>query len=239
MEVIDLIFVCVIVAGVAVSIFFRKLSRPAAIVGGVVALCLYTGFGAVGILLLGTFFVTASVATKIGAAEKLAIGVAEKNDGLRTTGQVLANGGAAAILGIAAILAPLHADSFGVMAAAALASATSDTLSSELGSVYGKKFYNILTFKKDQRGADGVVSLQGSAWGVAGSAIISVLYGVALGFDVNVLWIFIAGIIGNLADSVLGALFERKGLLSNNMVNGFNTIFASLTALAGLWLTVF
>jgi uncharacterized membrane protein len=32
--------------------------------------------------------------------------------------------------------------------AGAFSSATADTLSSELGTVYGKKFYNILTFKK-------------------------------------------------------------------------------------------
>lgn len=234
MEVLDLIFIFLIVAGVALSIFFRKLSKPAALVGGVVALCLYTGFGPVAILMLGAFFIAAIVATKVGAAAKLDLGVAEKNDGRRSTGQVLANGSVAAILGVTAILVPAHADNFRVMAAAALASATSDTLSSELGTLYGTKFYNILTFKKDQRGADGVISWQGCVWGVAGSAIISGMHGLVLGIDLDVLWIFLAGVLGNLADSILGALFERQGQLTNNLVNGLNTIVAALAALLGL-----
>jgi uncharacterized protein (TIGR00297 family) len=235
-EIQDLTFAFFIIARVALSIVFRKLSKPAACLGGVLAWCLYMGFGPAAILMLAVFFIAATIATQVGSPVKSDMGLAEKDGGRRTTGQVLANAGVAAVLGVAAMLFPTQANTFRVMAAAAFASATSDTLSSELGSVYGTRFYNILTLKKDQRGADGVISLQGCVWGFAGSAIISGIHGLAWGFDLDVLWIFAAGVIGNLADSILGALFERQGNLTNNQVNGLNTIVAALTALLGLWL---
>jgi uncharacterized membrane protein len=40
----------------------------------------------------------------------------------------------------------------------------------------------------------------------------------------------IAGTLGNLVDSFLGAKFENKGWLSNNAVNLANTVSAALVA---------
>ena len=45
-----------------------------------------------------------------------------------------------------------------------------------------------------------------------------------------ILTITVAGTIGNLADSVLGATLERAGVLSNDGVNFFNTLTAALVA---------
>lgn len=233
----DLIVALIIVSGVALSIVFRKLTIQAACVGGLLAACLYIAFGPVSITTLAVFFVSATVATRAGMTVKVQMGFAEKNRGRRTTGQVLANGGAAGILGVMAILLPAHTDTLRVMAAAAFASATSDTLSSELGNVYGTRFYNIVTFKKGERGADGVISAEGCLWGIAGSAIISGVHGLAFGFQPDVVVIFVAGIIGNVADSLLGALFETRNRLTNNEVNALNTIVAALVAMFGVWLT--
>ncbi len=92
------------------------------------------------------------------------------------------------------------------MMAAAFSSAAADTLSSELGSIYGRQFYNILSFKKDQRGLDGVVSLEGTVLGVAGSFIIATVYSIGFGWDIGLLWIVIAGTIGNLGGFFIGGL---------------------------------
>ena len=37
------------------------------------------------------------------------------------------------------------------------------------------------------------------------------------------LWIILAGVTGNVVDSVLGASLERKGWIGNNVVNFLNT----------------
>ena len=159
-------------------------------------------------------------------------GFAEKNKGRRTTTQVLANGSVAAITGLLIWFYPAQKNLFLVMMAASLASATADTLSSELGTVYGRKFYNIITLKKDARGLDGVISIEGIIIGVIGSALIAVIYALGYGLNKNFLWIIIAGTVGNLADSVLGATLERRKLLHNDTVNFLNTLIAAIHSIA-------
>lgn len=218
----------IIVAGVAYSLIRKKLTPVAALTGSVLALVLYLGLGFTGVCMMATFFIAGTLATSWKMKEKVARGIAEQNKGERTAGQVLANAGVA---GIAAILAYLYPGQhiFTLMAAAAFSSATADTMSSELGSVYGKRFYNILSFKKDQQGLDGVISLEGTLAGIIGSCIIASVYAVGFGWHAaTFLVIVIAGTIGNIVDSILGATLERKGIIKNDTVNFLNTLVAAL-----------
>ena len=217
----------VIISAAMLSVITHKLNTIAAITGAVVAASIFFGAGYIGIAMLAAFFILGSAATSWKMNTKLQWGHAEKNKGQRTTGQVLANGGVAAITGLLALIISTEENLFRVMIAASLASATADTLSSELGTVYGKKFYNILTFKKDARGLDGVISVEGIIIGIIGSAIIALIYSSGFGWSKNFAWIIIAGTIGNIADSIFGALFERKNYLSNNAVNFLNTLIAA------------
>jgi uncharacterized protein (TIGR00297 family) len=202
----------------AISYFLRKLTLTGAITGWAVASLIYAGAGYLGISLLAAFFVLASLATK-GKGSK------------RTPGQVLANGGVAAILGLCALVWPQNSIMFQVMIAGSLASATADTLSSELGTVYGKKFFNIITFKNDERGLDGVISIEGTLIGLAGAAIIAITYCLFNGWGIPLLYIITAGFIGNIIDSVLGATLERKGSIGNNLVNFSNTAVGAIMCL--------
>ena len=214
-----------------ISVKAKKLTMPAGVTGWITGLLVFAGAGYAGVAMIATFFVLGTGATSWGMSIKQKLGLAEKEKGRRRAGQVVANAGLAAILGVLAIIFPVKADLFRVMMAAAIASATADTLSSEIGNIYGKIFYNIITFKEDTRGLDGVVSFEGTLIGIAGSTIIAFVYALGFGFNISFLWIIAGGTVGNLSDSVLGATLERKGYLSNNEVNFLNTAIAALFAL--------
>ncbi len=223
-----------LVTGMALSIRFKKLTIPAAITGGLTGLLIYQGAGLTGLAMLTLFFILGSGATGWQMRSKQQIGAAEKNKGRRTAGQVIANGGIAALIGAIIWRMPQAAASHRLMMAGSLAAATADTLASELGTVYGKRFYNIITFKKDQRGLDGVVSLEGTLIGIAGAALIAIVYSIGFGWNINFLWIVLGGAVGNIADSVLGATLERKHLIGNNVVNFLNTLIGAVVCLL-LW----
>ena len=155
---------------------------------------------------------------------------AEKEKGRRNVIQVLANAAIPSFFGLLAFIFPNLVYPFTLMLAASFSSATADTLSSELGTVYGKKFYNILTLQKDKRGLDGVISLEGTLFGIAGSVIIAILYALDFGWSLSLAWIVLAGTLGNLTDSLLGATLQRRHYINNNGVNLLNTIVAAGSA---------
>lgn len=228
----DYLLISVILIGfMALTVIAGKLTVAAALTGGLLSSAIFLGTGYSGIALLATFFILGTAATSLGMNYKERFGFAEKNKGKRTTGQVIANAGVPAILGLAAWLYPTYSQLVHVMVAASFASAAADTLSSELGNVYGRKFYNILTLKQDTKGLDGVVSLEGTFIGFFGSLIIATIYVLVRGWDAKFTLIIVAGTIGNLSDSILGATVERKNLLNNNAVNFLNTSIAALVAL--------
>jgi uncharacterized protein (TIGR00297 family) len=235
----DIAVLLILIAGVTASTFTKKLTPAAALTGGMLGWAIYAGVGYPGLILLALFFITGTAATSWKKKEKLHIKGAAAHQGTRRTGQVIANAGVAAIAGLMAVLIPACRSLFFLMVAGALSSAAADTLSSELGMVYGRRFFNILTWKPDERGLDGVISAEGLFIGMVGSALIAIVYGLCLTWgpdsvrflrpvwDSRVFIVVIAGTIGNLADSWLGALFERRGFLSNNAVNFLNTLIAA------------
>jgi uncharacterized protein (TIGR00297 family) len=201
------------------------------LLGLVVGVLTYIGGGYTGIAMLGLFFVLGSWATGWRIKKKQALGFAEVNKGRRTAGQVFANGGVAAITGALAWYHPSWAHLLQLMMAGSLGAATADTVSSELGTLMGSRFYNVITFKKDEPGLDGVVSLEGTITGAMGATLIAVVYVIGHAMDVELIWIIIAGIISNFIDSLLGATLERKNLIGNNTVNFLNTTAGALICL--------
>jgi len=225
------ILLFVVTAGMIASVRAGKLTLWGAVLGGILGLLIFCGAGWTGISLLTAFFLLGTAATSWKQGQKERLGLVEENKGKRRASQVFANGGVAAILGLINYLYPKHPELLQAMIAASFSSAAADTISSELGSLYGKRFYNILSFKTDKRGLDGVVSIEGTVAGVAASIVIASIYTSGFGWNINFLWIIIAGTAGNLIDSLLGALLERKGLLHNDVVNFLNTLAAAIVCL--------
>jgi len=216
--------------GMVYSVRAGKLTVAAAWTGGGLGLLLALGSGLGGLALLALFFGLGTAASGWRVADKRRLGLAEENKGRRTTGQVLANAGIAGLLGLLAWRWPPAAPLAHLMLAGSFAAATADTLASELGNVYGRRYYNVLTLRPDVRGLNGVVSLEGTALGLAGTAALAAAYCLGAGWGPAFGYLLVAGTAGNLADSVLGATVERRGIIGNNAVNFLNTLTGALVA---------
>ena len=222
--------VLIIVAAAILSVIAQKLTFSGAIAAAAVGLLVFAGGGYTGFIMLVAFFLVGTLATGWKKREKHRFKAASDRSVKRNAGQVLANGGIPALLGLLILWIPHHTGLLKLMMAAALSSAMADTLSSEFGMLYGRWFFNILTFRKERKGLDGVISITGLLFGIAGSAVIAFIYSLSFG---RTFWLIIfAGAIGNMADSILGAMFERRGVIGNNTVNFLNTLIAALA----IWL---
>ncbi|MEO8174790.1 MAG: DUF92 domain-containing protein [Sediminibacterium sp.] len=227
----DGLAILVIISGMIASVLTGKLTIQASIAGGIVAGLIFGGAGFTGIAMLAAFFASASIATAVKLNQKEIAGLAEPGRGQRNTYQVFANGGVTAILCGMVLILPRHSTALNLMAAASLSSAAADTISSEFGNAFGSKFINVLSWKQDQKGLDGVVSLEGTLAGLAASILIALIYGLGFGFTHFTVYIVIAGTTGNFFDSLLGATLERKRVLTNDLVNLLNTLCGAMMAL--------
>jgi len=105
-----------------------------------------------------------------------------------------------------------------------VATAAADTCSSEVGKAYGRRTFLITTFRPVPPGTEGAVSLEGTLGGLAGGAVIAAvgamggLYTPASAFAVAA-----AGLLGSLAESVIGTVAESRGWLDNDLLNALNT----------------
>ena len=82
-------------------------------------------------------------------------------------------------------------------------------------------------------GEDGGISVGGTLAGFLASALVVALaFGMGLCGRAGLIITLSAAVAGNLLDSVLGATLERRGLVTNGIVNFAGTSFAGALALA-------
>jgi uncharacterized protein (TIGR00297 family) len=118
-----------------------------------------------------------------------------------------------------------------VALAAALAEATADTLSSECGEVLGGQPRLLTTFRRVPAGTDGAVSVAGTLAGLAGAVAVAASAFFALNLTpAHAFVVALAGVVGLFADSLLGAIPERRGWVNNDAVNFLSTLVAALLA---------
>jgi uncharacterized protein (TIGR00297 family) len=183
-------------------------------------------------------FVVTFAATRYGRARKEELQLAEERTG-RSASQVAANLGTAALATI-----PISATKFAsthlfghlvlIGLLAALAEATADTVSSELGEVLGGEPVLLTTLKKVPPGTDGAISVAGTLAGCLGAGLIAMVAGIALPLSpADGLTVFLAGVFGLFLDSLLGATVERRGWLNNDAVNFLSTLGAAISGAIG------
>jgi uncharacterized protein (TIGR00297 family) len=196
----------------------------------VIGVAITAGLGLPGLAVMVAFFVIGTGATRLGYRVKAARGIAQDKGGARGWRNAWANGGVPAFLALLAGAAAPRPGGEGaallltVAYAAAVATAAADTCSSEVGKAYGRRTFLITTLRPVAPGTEGAVSLEGTAAGLAGGAIVGAV-GAAAGLYAWPLFavVGVAGLLGSLAESVMGTVAERKGWMGNDLLNAFNT----------------
>jgi uncharacterized protein (TIGR00297 family) len=214
-------------------------------------------------ILLVLYFVAASAISKVGEPAKAMLTQASVPQvHARTFTQVMANGGLFSLLALRAQDHPTGI--IGLAALGALAAASADTWATEVGTLWGGRARSILTWNTVPTGMSGGVTQLGSLAAILGAAIVAVLAALLHGFPLAggmTLAILGGGVIGCLADSILGATLQARRWcdhckewterrvhpcsyrtvhaagfrwITNNVVNGASTVIggASTVALA-------
>jgi len=236
-EVMGFVIALAVAAGVGYLSWRLELASLTGMLTGVIISLGTIVLGGLGwFTVLIAFFGIGGLAAKFRYETKIEYGVAESNRGARTIRNVLGNTAVAvvAVVGFAGSaelgIEPLL---FGYVFAGSLAAAMSDTLSSEVGVVYGDPRL-ITTMNAVETGTDGGVSVAGILAGIGGGILIGglavlVLSGVT---PTGAVVLVVAGVAGMFADSILGATLEGW-LLGNQSVNFLSTLVGGLLAPAG------
>jgi uncharacterized protein (TIGR00297 family) len=206
-----------LVIGLAVAAIFsfagyrtRALSGRGAVAALFVGTAVIWGLSWPGAAVLGTFFVTSSALSRIAAEHRVAAKGSRRDER-----QVLANGGIAALAALSALwIDPILAFA---MFSGALAAATADTWATEIGSRSQSAPVLLLSRQAVPPGTSGGVTRLGTVGALAGSVAVGLLAATVawLGLDdadplPMAALIALAGMLGSLADSVLGEKLQER-----------------------------
>lgn len=201
-------------------------------------------------VMLLVFLVLGAIFTKYKYQYKRKVGAAQSNEGSRGYKNAFGNCFIPLIFVVAygalggttyvPYLGYLDHNIFMIGYLGAMATATADTMASEIGSTYRGQPIMITTLRRVPPGTDGGVSLLGEAASIFGALAIA-LVAIPLGLTANsvstmVFLTVLVGFLGTNIDSLLGATLQRRGILSNAGVNLAATLIGGLIAMAAYYL---
>jgi uncharacterized protein (TIGR00297 family) len=197
-----------VVGGFVVLIAWRAGSLSAS--GAIAAALVGTAAAAAGgqwVALLLVYFVSSSLLSRIGRARKLerTRGMIAK-PGARDARQVLSNG---LVFGLAATAQVVDARPvlWLVIGAGALAASAADTWATEAGTLIGGVPRSILSGRPLPIGTSGGVTVAGLLASIAGAALVTSFANLPLPYFSLLV---AAGVAGALADSLAGAMLQRR-----------------------------
>jgi uncharacterized protein (TIGR00297 family) len=225
-------------SGVLVNLGVAALFRRAGLVDGsgtiagfLIGVLTWTFAGWEGFVVLLSFFVLGSAATRLGYRRKERAGIAQEKKGARSARHALANCGVSVYLAFLIATAASPA-AFILAFVCAYATAAFDTVSSEVGQAYGGEPVLITTLRRVPAGTNGAVSWLGTLAGALAALAVAGVAALTGIFDPGLTGIvLVAAFIGSTADSLLGATLEQRGLMDNEAVNFTNTLVGSLAGI--------
>jgi len=177
-----------------------------------------------------------SLVTKIGFKFKKEQGIAEKRGGKRGPENVWGSAATGLFLAIMTKFNPANVEMFKIGFAASFAAKLADTFGSEIGKRFGKDTYLITSLKKVDRGTEGGVSLEGTLASFLGSIFMAfVMFRLSIiSTKYHFIVVAVSGFLATLSESIIGAKFQNKYKLSNELVNAIQTSIASVFAIFAL-----
>jgi len=221
----------------AAAFAMRGVDRSGAAAGVLLGTTIWAFLGWRGFLLLFAFFGLGTLATKFGYEQKAKAKLAQERGGRRGARNAFSK---TTVPALAAVFAATTGEPvlFTLALAGAFATAASDTCSSEIGQVLGRRTFLVTTLRPVPRGTEGAVSLEGTLAGVAASLVVGGLgYAVGLYPATGVALVAVAALVATTLESLAGATLERRGLVDNDAVNFLNSLAGALLAAGlGRWL---
>ncbi|RFU61891.1 DUF92 domain-containing protein [Bacillus sp. V59.32b] len=206
----NLLYIVLIIVTAIGGYLVKSLSKSGAAATMLVGLSVVLSFQLPGLLLLGVFFASSSFWSKFKASRKKKIEEKLQKGDRRDWQQVLANGGMAVIASWLHLFDP--SEIWILVFIVSIAAANSDTWASEIGVLSKKSPFYILSFRRVERGTSGAVSFLGTIAAFLGAGLISAFSVTLFEFPWApwLLLITIFGFLGNIIDTLLGALIQAR-----------------------------
>jgi len=184
-------------------------------------------FGIGGFLVLLSFVALGSLTTRVSFSRKESLGISEPRGGRRTWRSAFGNLTVPAFISLFYI--PYASTGLTVAFVASLATATCDTVASEIGKAYSHRVLDILRFGFKPAGSPGGISAIGTAAGVVASLAIASVAALTNLIQWNFLWLIaLSAFIGSTSESFIKS---ATGIEAPQLFNLLNTAIGAFAAL--------
>ncbi len=201
---------------------------------GILGTLLWGCLGWRGWLAVVLYLALGSAVTRLGIRRKQEQGLAEARGGRRGPENVWGSAATGAVLAVLTTLPGAPIPWLLIGFAASFAAKLADTCGSEIGKRWGRTTVLITTLRPVPPGSEGAISLEGSLASLGGSALMALvlLFLGLLPGSAAALLVTAVGLVATLIESLIGATLQgRLAWLSNELVNGLQTLIAALLAL--------
>ncbi len=220
---------------ILISLFYRipLMTKWGWISAGVLGSILWGCFSWQGWSAVVIYLLLGSLVTKIGYKFKNEKGIAEKRGGKRGPENVWGSAATGLFFAIMVKLNFTNLVFYKIGFAASFAAKLADTFGSEIGKRFGRNTYLITSFRKVESGTEGGISLEGTIASALGAIFMSLIMFILniISTKYQFLIVAISAFLATISESFIGAKFQDKYKLSNELVNSIQTSISSIIAI--------